>query len=226
MIEFTLDRPDDFENPMLSGLYDTGFPVFEIRITVDDRAVHSDAGAIRVILSDSSFRTIPDLRVIHVLSSGDYREEAHTLDGESLSITLSSLSHVCVLDGAAVRELLKNPFSDVFEDDWYYDNVLFVSRMGLMSGIAPEMFCSILPMSRAMAVTVIYRISGDTGNYANAFSDVLAGSWYEKAVAWAAAKGISDGVDENTFAPETNITREQLAAMRKMRAMMCRRARG
>lgn len=56
-------------------------------------------------------------------------------------------------------------------------------------------------------------MSGDTGSYPNAFSDVPSSAWYEKGVAWAAAKGIVNGVGDNRFAPESAVSREQMVVL-------------
>jgi hypothetical protein len=151
--------------------------------------------------------------VIHALDSGAYREIESTLADGVLSFALDSLSHVCVLDGEAAAVLLKNPFTDITQNDWFYDNVLYVYRAGLMLGTASDTFSPKLGVTRAMVITMLHRMSGDTGSYENTFLDVPMGAWYEDAVAWAAAKGISDGLGGNRFAPDTKITREQLAVM-------------
>lgn len=106
-----------------------------------------------------------------------------------------------------------NPFDDIAESDWFYGNVLYAYAHGLMNGTGPDTFDPEGTLTRAMFVTVLHRMSGDTGSYANGFSDVAPGAWYEPAVSWAYAGGIVSGVDENRFAPENDITREQLAVI-------------
>jgi len=69
-------------------------------------------------------------------------------------------------------------------------------------------------MSRAMLVTVLYRLDGESAvTKNNKFSDVAMGSWYENAVIWASENGIVNGVGEAEFAPNDNVTREQMAAI-------------
>ncbi|MCL6557921.1 MAG: S-layer homology domain-containing protein, partial [Firmicutes bacterium] len=110
-----------------------------------------------------------------------------------------------------------NPFGDVKPGDWFFDDVGFVYTSGLMSGTGtePPLFSPDKPMSRAMLVTVLYRLAGspDTSGLSNAFTDVPEGSWYSSAVAWAAANGITGGVGDSRFAPDDNVTREQAAAI-------------
>ncbi len=110
-----------------------------------------------------------------------------------------------------------NPFGDVKPGDWFFDDVGFVYTSGLMTGTGTEssMFSPGMPMSRAMLVTVLYRLAGrpSASGLPNAFTDVPEGSWYGSAVAWAAANGITGGVGGNRFAPDDNVTREQAAAI-------------
>ncbi len=104
-------------------------------------------------------------------------------------------------------------FTDVNPDDWFHDNVLYVYENGLMSGTAPDAFDPSGVMTRGMSVAVLYRLSGDTGSYQNAFSDIVSGSYYENAAAWAHSAGIARGVGSNQFAPDSPVSREQLAVM-------------
>lgn len=106
-----------------------------------------------------------------------------------------------------------NPFTDLTANDWFYENVLYVYKNGLMTGTGSDAFSPNGTMTRAMLVTVLYRLSGDKESYTNTFSDVPSGTWYETAVAWAAKNGIASGVGGNRFTPESAVSREQLAVM-------------
>lgn len=107
-----------------------------------------------------------------------------------------------------------NPFADVADDAWYRDDVAFVCHAGLFRGTADNLFSPDGPMSRAMAVTVLLRLSGgDAGGQVAGFSDVASDSWYASAVAWANANGVASGLGDNRFAPDVAVTREQLAVM-------------
>jgi len=106
-----------------------------------------------------------------------------------------------------------NPFNDVPTNNWFYESVLYVYENGLMTGTSVNTFNPEGTMTRAMLVTVLYRLSGDTGSYLGSFTDVPPGKWYENAVAWAAKRGIARGVGNNRFSPDGEITREQLAVM-------------
>ncbi len=106
------------------------------------------------------------------------------------------------------------PFSDVSTSDWFYDDVKFVYENGLFSGTDSRSFSPSASMTRAMLVTVLYRLEGEpavTGS--SSFADVRSGAYYEKAVIWAAANGIVTGTSSTSFSPDAKVTREQLAAI-------------
>ena len=106
-----------------------------------------------------------------------------------------------------------SPFSDVQKSDWFYEPMKFVYSNGLMKGVSDNEFDPNGAASRAMLVTVLYRMEKEPQAQASPFSDIAGGSYYEKAVAWANANGIVKGVSDAEFAPDESITREQMAAM-------------
>ena len=112
-----------------------------------------------------------------------------------------------------VPEDEKALFSDVNATDWYYDYVNYVCENKMMNGVSATEFAPNVNLTRAMFVTVLYRMEGEPATEAAAFTDVATGSWYEKAVAWASANGIVNGVSATEFGPDANITREQMAAI-------------
>ena len=89
----------------------------------------------------------------------------------------------------------------------------FAVERGLFGGMSPNTFEPNAPMTRAMLVTVLWRYEGEPDAPANTFSDVKAGTWYSDAVSWASANGVVNGVGNNKFDPEGNITREQMATI-------------
>lgn len=111
-------------------------------------------------------------------------------------------------------EELDEPFADVDELDWFYDAVVYVYNEGMMDGISATQFAPNSNLTRGMVVTMLYRLEGEprvTGS--SGFDDVASGAWYADAVTWAAENGIVNGVSDTEFAPNVNITREQLAAI-------------
>lgn len=106
------------------------------------------------------------------------------------------------------------PYKDINTNLWYHEGVGYAIANGLMKGVAKDQFDPYGDLSRAMLVTILYRLEGEPKvSGANPFSDVEAGSWYDKAVNWADAKGIVNGYGNGKFGPTDNITREQMAAM-------------
>ena len=106
------------------------------------------------------------------------------------------------------------PFGDVKSGDWFYNDVKYVYEKGMMAGTAADVFAPNATTTRAMIVTILYRLEGSpavTGT--SAFVDVPAGQWYTDAVNWAAANQIVKGTSATTFAPNDSITREQMAAI-------------
>ena len=106
------------------------------------------------------------------------------------------------------------PFKDVKSADWFYNDVKYVYEKGMMAGTAADVFAPNATTTRAMIVTILYRLEGSpavTGT--SAFVDVPAGQWYTDAVNWAAANQIVKGTSATTFAPNASITREQMAAI-------------
>ena len=106
------------------------------------------------------------------------------------------------------------PFTDVASGDWFYDSVKDVYQRGLMQGVSAATFAPDQSTTRAMVVTILYRLEGEPGAPRNiAFADVAPGLWYTDAISWAAANGIVEGYSQDAFGPEDLVTREQLAAI-------------
>ena len=106
-----------------------------------------------------------------------------------------------------------NPFSDVKMDDWYYEYVKYINEKELMKGISETEFAPNNTVTRAMFVTVLYRLEKEPTGAKADFADVPHGTYYENAVGWAVQNGIVNGVSETEFAPDNTITREQMAAI-------------
>jgi len=105
------------------------------------------------------------------------------------------------------------PYTDVTKDAWYYDAVKYVFNNKVMTGTSESAFSPDSTMTRAMAVTVLYRMAGSPEVTATEdFKDVTKDKWFCGAVSWAESKGIVKGAD-GKFSPDVSITREQLAAI-------------
>ena len=108
----------------------------------------------------------------------------------------------------------ENPFTDVSEKDWFFDDVLFVYDYGLMVGTGKTLFSPHETVTRGMMATILWRMEGSPiPKDKNSFTDVEAGKWYADAITWTAENGIFADYDKDRFKPDDPITREQLAAI-------------
>lgn len=106
----------------------------------------------------------------------------------------------------------KTGFTDVKDTDWFKADVEAAVELGLMTGTSATTFDPKGVTTRAMVVATLYRLAGSPEVTEKAdFTDVVSGSYYEAAVAWAARNAIASGTSETTFEPNKAVTREQLA---------------
>ena len=104
-------------------------------------------------------------------------------------------------------------FIDAKPDAWYHDGVHWALDQGVMNGTGDNTFEPNSTTTRAMVVTMLWRLEGEPGGKSSPFTDVKAGSWYEHAVNWAAETGVVNGISDAEFAPDDPVTRQQLAAI-------------
>ena len=157
---------------------------------------------------------------------GDYNEASPSADdkaslysyganpdysSESWGDTFISWLNAC--GNARAAENWENPFTDVSEGQWFYDAVRYVNMRGLFRGTAENTFSPDMAMSRGMLVTVLWREAGSPQVDDMPFTDVSEGSYYYTAIAWAAKNNIVNGIGDNLFDPEADVTREQMAAI-------------
>ena len=110
-------------------------------------------------------------------------------------------------------EVFLMSFSDVADSDWFYDSVKYVYEQKLMNGVSVTEFAPNANLTRAMLVTILYRIENEPLCGDPLFEDVEKDMWYTKSIAWASENNIVKGVGEGLFAPNANITREQIAVI-------------
>ena len=103
-------------------------------------------------------------------------------------------------------------FTDLDLSEWYHDGIHFCVEESLMNGTSATTFEPATITSRAMIVTILYRLAGSPAVDAdNPFADIEEGMWYTDAVIWAAENGIVSGYGNGKFGPNDAITREQTA---------------
>ena len=111
-------------------------------------------------------------------------------------------------------DIVVNPFTDVSEKDWFYDDAMFVYKNGLMLGTSKTLLSPHGTVTRGMMATILWRMEGSLAPKGeNSFTDVEAGMWYTDAITWAAENGIFAGYSMDKFGPDDPITREQLTAI-------------
>ena len=118
-----------------------------------------------------------------------------------------------VASGALQPGASASQFADLTSGSWYYGGVRYVLENGLMTGTSARTFAPDRPVTRAMLVTILWRLAGEPYGRVSPFEDVLPGSWYAQAVSWAYDKGIVTGVTATSFQPGAPVTREQLCAI-------------
>lgn len=152
----------------------------------------------------------------------DYTSTVTTVPGQAPGVR----TYTCTLCGDSYTEIIppvvdiciglrcpSENFTDVASNDWFHPYVDYVVEEGLMKGTSTTRFEPDSPMTRAMLVTVLWRLAGSPIEGANVFYDVPVGEWYTQSVAWAAENGVVNGIGGGYFDPNGSITREQMASI-------------
>ena len=109
------------------------------------------------------------------------------------------------------REFL---FADVSQTHWAREAIELMFELGIMNGVSETAFAPNTNLSRAMAATILFRLSGESPvDFDTVFPDVASGRWYSYGVIWAYQNDIVRGLDSGRFSPADDITREQFVAM-------------
>ena len=152
-----------------------------------------------------------------------YDEEAEKLNFEAaaeidedgnvkIPFTHASQYAIVIDDHSHATVPVSEIFIDIAPDAWYKDAVQYAYDNGLMTGVSATEFAPEATTTRAMIVSILARLEGVESAEAAGFADV-SDEWYATAVNWAANVGVVNGYEDNTFRPNTAITREQLAAI-------------
>ena len=116
---------------------------------------------------------------------------------------------------------LAEQFKDVDTTAWYHEALDFVLEYGYMNGVGEFKFEPNGLLTRAMMVTILYRLDGEGEYAAHPFTDVAKDTWYDEAVAWGYATGVVKGTSATTFSPDDYVTREQAATLLYRYAEYC-----
>ena len=174
-----------------------------VRTVSDDAFLSTELDSMIVLGSGTSFG-IPGDSTYSVF--GDKEAIVYGLPGSRVERFLAE-------DPNCIYTFKPMYFDDVAPGKWYFDSVLFAKENGLFNGVGNRAFAPERPMTRAMIVQVLYNLAGNGEVCDNRFNDVPDDAWYARAVAWAAENGIVDGMSPGVFAPDNNVTREQIACI-------------
>lgn len=129
-------------------------------------------------------------------------------------------THFCTVCGVSEEETIptlacqSGKMTDVPKNIWYHDAVDYMMKRGHMKGVSSTSFDPEGTVTRAQLVTVLYRIAGEPKvEGKHPFTDVSNGQWYSDAITWASRNGVVNGVTQTTFAPDSPVTREQIAVL-------------
>lgn len=203
---------------------DPGYPYTPVYVPCYSVNVTASTGG---TVSPGGFNIIPSggQRTFTFTPNAGYVVESIMVDGKPVEIASSytikfsdtgahTLNVTFIKDTGVAGDKDENPFDDIADTDWFFDDVMHMYIKSIMSGITDTTFEPYMSASRAMIATILYRIENQPEvTYSAIFDDVPEGEWYADAVLWAAEAGIVEGFGNGVFAPMDNITREQMATI-------------
>ena len=192
-------------------------PVYDISITSGDRYIVTFDGVITVSLpyTLNADQNPEGVAVWYLDADGNIEQVWAAYDPLSQMVTFA-VDHLSLYFIAYSEPVAwANPFTDVDEDDWFYDDVAYARQNDLFNGTSATTFSPQTSMTRGMVVTVLGRLAGiDVADYSGAsFDDVNADTYYAPYIKWAAELGIVSGVGDNNYEPDTSISRQDLAVI-------------
>ena len=170
-------------------------------VLVDGAAASCPAGSVRATVAVNA---ADDLTAWSLADDGSISAVSGAYDAGQQTYAFD------VVNG--VTAIARFPFTDVVAGTWYYGAAAYACNNGLFAGMTPTTFAPNATMTRAMLVSVLWRLAGEPAPKApNTFVDVPDGAWYTDAVTWAAENGVVSGIGGSRFDPSGFVTREQTA---------------
>ena len=170
-------------------------------VLVDGAAASCPAGSVRAAVAVNA---ADDLTAWSLADDGSISAVSGAYDAGQQTYAFD------VVNG--VTAIARFPFTDVVAGTWYYGAAAYAYNNGLFAGMTPTTFAPNATMTRAMLVSVLWRLAGEPAPKApNTFVDVPDGAWYTDAVTWAAENGVVSGIGGSRFDPSGFVTREQTA---------------
>lgn len=162
-------------------------------------------------------RFVPVVLLCITLLSACNSDTIHITDQNGKTITVSKAENSTYTFKLPAKQYTDtnwdNPFIDVEESHWFYDAVRYCYENELMHGTTPTTFSPQTATSRAMVVSILWRLEGSPHVSNTSFSDIPASAYYADAVAWASSQKIVSGYSKEYFCPNQPITREELASI-------------
>lgn len=170
-------------------------------VLVDGAAASCPAGSVRAAVAVNA---ADDLTAWSLADDGSISAVSGAYDAGQQTYAFD------VVNG--VTAIARFPFTDVVAGTWYYGAAAYAYNNGLFAGMTPTTFAPNATMTRAMLVSVLWRLAGAPAPKApKTFVDVPDGAWYTDAVTWAAENGVVSGIGGSRFDPSGFVTREQTA---------------
>ncbi len=174
-----------------------------VSVTVDGAAASYPAGSVRAGIP---VRAADDLTAWSLADDGTISAAGGAWDAQQQTYAFDVIS--------GVTAIARFPFADVPAGSWYYGAAAYAYNNGLFAGTTDTTFAPDMTMTRAMLVSVLWRLAGEPApKGANTFDDVPDGAWYTDAVTWAAENGVVAGIGNGRFDPSGAVTREQTAVI-------------
>ena len=127
--------------------------------------------------------------------------------------TAAALSLAMAVPGSAAYQP-EQKFQDVSRSASYYEDVMDANYYGLMAGVSGKTFDTESTITRAMWVTMLYKMAGQPAVQSkDTFTDVKTGDWFAQAATWAVEQGITAGYEDGSFGVNQTITRQEMAVM-------------
>ena len=198
--------------------------VYDIYLTSDGKRITDFGGgkaAIQVTYKVKDGQQPGGIEVWYVADEGGKTWIPTTATADSVTFTVTHFSNYVLtydetLPGACAKDddCPMTPFTDLDKSSWYHDGVHWALENSVMNGVGNNKFNPSGTTSRAMIVTMLYRMEGEPEvTTENPFTDVKADTWYTDAVLWAAENEIVNGYGDGKFGPEDDLSREQLATI-------------
>ena len=198
--------------PMLTGTGVTTYPITVMSgknggVTASHKTASKGTTVTLTVDPDKGY-------VLDTLTVLDSKDKAVKLTEKNGKYTFTMPSGKVTVSAAfkAAAPASENPFTDVPSGAYYEDAVVWAVKKGITSGTSATTFNPDGSCTRAQAVTFLWRAAGspEPKSAAMPFTDVPAGSYFEKAVLWAVENGITKGTSDTTFGPDASCTRAQI----------------